>query len=83
MKFYNEDKSKIINLKNYFSDDYENEGESSIGLFIFILIIILLAAFLYYKNKNRQKNDNYTMGWMEDKSKFSNINTRNDYKEMI
>ena len=83
LKFYNEDKSKIINLKNYFSADYENEGESSIGLFIFILIIILLAVFLYYKYKNRQKDDNYTMEWMGDKSKFSNINTRNDYKEMI
>ena len=85
LKFYSENKEKIIDLKNYNSD---NEKGSSILLVLFIFVIIILVGYLYYRNKKKESLENENQfEWMGQNngidSKYNNINSRNDYNAMI
>ena len=86
LKFYSEYNDKIINIKKNTSND-KNNSTSSLGFLFFIIIIIIVAlGFIYYRNKKKQSIEN-NYDWMGNNnginSKYNNINTRNDYNEMI
>ena len=85
LKFYSEYSGKIININK---KDYINENNRSYSgaVFLFIVIIVLVMVYLYYRNKKKEDLQN-NFEWMRNNnhmnSKYNNINTRNDYQEMI
>ena len=87
IKFYSENKDKIISLsgKDKYSDN--DEGSSFGNLFIFLLIILFVLAYCFYRNKKQKIAMNTNQfEWMGQNntinSKYNNIN-RNDYNAMI
>jgi hypothetical protein len=85
LKFYSEYSGKIINInkKEYIN---ENNRSYSGAVFLFIVILALVMVYLYYRNKKKEDLQN-NFEWMGNNnqmnSKYNNINTRNDYQEMI
>ena len=74
LKFYSEQKDKIIYVKNNNNDN----NKSNIGIIIlFLIIIILIVVFFYYRNQKRKNIEN-NYEWMgtnnEVNFKYSNIN---------
>ena len=85
LKFYSEYSDKVINIKK--KDLNEDNNTSSSGIiFFFIVLIILAIVYLYYRNQKKEEMKN-NFEWMENNnqmnSKYNNIISRNDYKEMV
>ena len=85
LKFYSDNKDKIINIKKYNNkknDNYEEEGSSTLKVLFVIIVILLIIGYLYYRNKNKKMMENENQfQWMGQNngtsSKYNNINSYN------
>ena len=87
LKFYSDNKEKIINLKKYNNNKNNNnddieEGSSILRVFFVIFVIFLLVGFICYRNKKKRMMENVNQfEWMgqskDNNDKFNNINNYN------
>ena len=73
LKFYNQDKERIVNINTNRNNDSTNNGI----IFFIIILIILILVVLYYRNRQKQNIEN-NYEWMgqnySNNFKFNNIN---------